>query len=154
MGIIVVKAELEAIKLAAAFIRWCKDEMVRQAALDFVNGCNVIANGAARALVADCYLFINATNQKVRDMALAQANREAAKVSKEIGTLSTHVTSRAKNAIGGYPPVVAALGGDAMTAMTVIYDENDGALLVAQQIDIVFKGANAMAKYVGENYRN
>ena len=35
--------------------------------------------------------------------------------------------------------------------MTIVYDEKDGALLVAQQVADVFKGANSMAKFVGEN---
>jgi hypothetical protein len=153
IAIIAVKADLEAIRLAA-FIRWCKDEMVRQASLDFVGQCNVIAKGGARSLVADCDLLLNASNPKIQAAALERANREAAKVSKALKDLSSHVTTKAKDAIGGYPPVVAALGRPALTAMAVVYDEKDGVLLVAQQIDDVFKGANAMAKFVKKNYTN
>jgi len=154
IAIIAVKADIEAIHLAAAFIRYCKDERVRQAANDFIADCNRIANGGARQLVADCLLMINADSPKVQQIALEQANREAAAVSKAMRALASQVESTSLDLIGGYPPVVHALGSEALSALTVTFDEKDGALLVAQQIDQIFKGANAMAKYVGENYKN
>ncbi|MGZ5656203.1 MAG: hypothetical protein ACXWJI_01215 [Caldimonas sp.] len=154
IAIIAVKADIEAIHLAAAAIRQFRDERVRQAAGDFVAECDRIGQGGAKQLVADCLLLINATNPKVQQVALGQANREAATVSKAIRSLSSQVTSKSLDLIGGYPPVVKALGSAAITAMTVTFDEKDGALLVAQQIDDVFKGANAMAAYVQEHYKH
>jgi hypothetical protein len=154
IAIIAVKADIEAIHLGAAAIRYFKDERVRQAAADFIGECDRIGQGGAKQLVADCLLFINATNPKVQQVALTQANREAATVSKAIRALSSQVTSKSLDLIGGYPPVVKALGDAATSAMTITFDEKDGALLVAQQIDNVFKGANAMAAYVQEHYKH
>ena len=150
--VVVVKAELEVWKLAAEFIRYCKDETVRQAAESFVKQCDVIAKGAAVGLVADCTLLLNASSASVQAIALKKANQEAANVSKGLRALSSHLTSKSKDAIGGYPLVVASLGRPAIAAMGVIFDENDGVLLVATQIADVFHGANAMAKYVKEHY--
>ena len=152
--VVLVKAELEAWKLAAAFIRWCKDETVRQAAESFVKQCDIIAKGGAYGLVADCTLLLNASSASVQAIALKKANQEAANVSKGIRALSTHVTSKSKDAIGGYPGVVASLGRPAIAAMGVTFDENDGVLLVATQIADVFHGANEMAKYVKAHYTN
>jgi hypothetical protein len=151
--VLVVQAELEAISLAARIIRHCRDETVRLAALDFVEECNVVAK-LARSLVADCQVMLNSSSPSVQDVAYKQANREAAVVSKAIRVLATHVNSTSTDAIGGHPKVVAALGRDAINAMAIVFDENDGALLVAQQVADVFKGANSMAKFVGENYKN
>jgi hypothetical protein len=152
--VVVVKSELEVWKLAAEFIRWCKDETVRQAAESFVKQCDVIAKGAAIGLVADCTLLLNASSASVQAIALKKANQEAANVSKGIRALATHVTSKGKDAIGGYPDVVASLGRPAIAAMGVVFDENDGVLLVANQIADVFHGANEMAKYVKAHYTN
>jgi len=154
IAIIAVKADIEAIHLGAAAIRYFKDERVRQAAAGFIAECDRIGQGGAKQLVADCLLLINATNPKVQQVALTQANREAATVSKAIRALSSQVTSKSLDLIGGYPPVVKALGSAAISAMAVTFDEKDGALLVAQQIDDVFKGANAMAAYVLEHYKH
>jgi hypothetical protein len=149
---VTVKAELEVFRLAAAFIGYCKDETVRQAAASFVKQCDVIANGGAYALVADFAILTDASKASLHANVLEKANREAANVSKGIRALSSHVTSSDRHAIGGYPNVVKALGRPAIQAMTVVFTEKDGIPLVAQQIADVFHGANAMAKYVKENY--
>lgn len=151
---VVVQAELAAISMAAAFIRWCKDETVREAALDFINDCNKVAKGGAISLVADCKLLLGEANPSVQAIALEQANREAAAVSRGLRALASHVTATAPDAIGHYPLVVASLGTPALQAMTVVFDENDGVLMVAQQIADVFHGANEMAKFVKSHYTN
>ena len=111
--VFLVKTEIAAISMAAEFIRYCKDEQVRQAAESFINECGAVAK-SARQLVADCDVVIQASNPGVQDMALRKANREAADVSRAIRALSSHVTSKGKNVIGGYPKVVAALGKPAL----------------------------------------
>jgi hypothetical protein len=153
-GIIgLAKIEMAAIHMAAEFIRYCKDETVRQAAESFIKDCNKVAK-IARLLVADCEVMISASNAAVQEIAAKKADKEAAVVSQAIRQLSSHVTSNSKQAIGGHPGVVAALGGPANVAMTVTFGPEDGALLVAQQIADVFHGANQMAKYVKATYTN
>jgi hypothetical protein len=148
------KTEIAAIHMAAEFIRYCRDETVRQAAESFINDCNVVAKGALK-LVADCDVMLSAPNASVRDMAQRKANQEAERVSKGIRQLASHDLSNSKKAIGGYPGVVAALGDRANAAMTVTFGPEDGGvLMVAQQIIDVFSGANAMAKYVKQRYTN
>ena len=149
--VVVIKAELEVFKLAAAFIRYCKDEMVRQAAADFIGQCNVIAS-VARGLVADCELLTGASSAGVQEIAMKKASEEASQVSKGIDALASHLGSHASNAIGAYPTVVASLGRPAIAAMQD--QQPDDLLSVADRVAAVFKGANAMAKYVKESYTN
>jgi len=149
--VVVIKAELEVFKLAAAFIRYCKDEMVRQAAADFIRQCNV-GVPTARSLAADCELLIGASSAGIQELAMKKATQEAAEVSKVIDALASHLGSHASNAIGAYPLVVASLGRPAIAAMQD--QQPDDLLSVADRIAAVFKGANAMAKYVKEHYTN
>jgi hypothetical protein len=149
----VIQAELEAFHLAAEFIRWCKDEMVRQAAEDFVKQCDNIAKGGAYDLVAEWQILLDLDKASLHERAMRSATRHAAYVSKGIKALSTHLGPN-KNSIGGYPLVVRSLGREAIAAMGIVYDENDGVPLVAQQIAAVFHGANEMARFVKTHYTN
>jgi hypothetical protein len=151
--VVVIQAELEAFHLAAEFIRWCKDEMVREAAEDFVKQCDIIAKGGAYDLVAECQILLDYDKASLHDRTMRSATRHAAYVSKGIQALSSHLGD-SKHSIGGYPGVVRSLGRAALAAMGVVFDENDGVLLVAQQIADVFHGANQMARYVKATYTN
>ena len=147
-----MKEELALIRRGAELIRRCKDDTVREAALDFVEQCNVIADKAF-SLVANCDLMLDESKPPgVREIAEREANREAGSISNDIHKLSSHLSDTSEDAIGGHPKVVDALGSEAIAAMNVDWGENP--LLVAQQIKDVFEGANRMAKFVGENYKN
>ena len=78
--VLVVQAELEAIlRSPPGSSAICRDELVRLAALDFVEQCNVVAFKLARSLVANCKLMIDASRpSSVQDVAARQADREAA----------------------------------------------------------------------------
>jgi len=148
----VVQAELEAIRLAAGILRSAKVATVSLAALDFVEQCNVVAK-PARSLVADCDLMLDESKPPgVREVAERKANGQAATVSNAIRELSSHVSRKSKDAIGGHPELVEALGREAIAAMNL--DWGDNALLVRNQIQDVFHGANQMARFVGEKYKN
>ncbi len=151
VGIVVVKAQIEVIHLAAEFIRWCKDETVRQAAMSFVDDCTKLAKGAAFDLVADAEIALDPSKASVHAIAQRQIVGEAQRVAAGLRTLGSHVSATEKNAIGAYPDVVRSLGKEAIDAMAMPFDEP---LLAVEQVGAVFKGANRMARHVRYTYTN
>jgi len=151
VGIVVVKAQFEAIRLAAAFIRWCKDETVRQAALDFIEDCTKLAKGAAYDLVADAEILLDPTRASLHSIAARQIEAEGQRVAAGLRVLGSHVSATEKTTIGAYPDVKKSLGKDALSALDM---PQDSALIATQQVGDVFKGANNMARYVKFAYTN
>lgn len=150
-SVVVVKAQLEAIHLAAAFIRWCKDETVRLAALDFVEDCTKLAKSSAYDLVADAEIILDPTKSAVHHIAEQQLIREGKRVATGLAAIASHVQSTEKTSIGGYARVRDALGKDALNALWMPHEEP---LIAADQVAAVFKGANQMATFVKHNYKN
>jgi hypothetical protein len=151
VAVVVVKAELEAFRSAAAFIRYCKDENVRQAAGSFIDVCDRILKGAALDLVADCELLLDPTRQSLHQIAEQQAVKEGQRVAAAFTQLNSHVLSTEPLAIGAYRSVVQSLGQPALAALAMPFPDP---LLAAQQCRDVFHGANAMAAYVRATYTN
>jgi len=151
VAVVTVKAELEAFRLAAAFIRWCKDENVRQAAGSFVEDCDKLLKGGALNLVADCDILLDPTRGSLHAIAEQQAIGEGKRVADGLRQLNSHVLATEPRAIGAYRPVVHALGAPALAALQLPMAEPQ---LAALQVRDVFHGANAMARYVREAYTN
>ena len=153
--VLIIQAELEVFRGAAAMIRWCKDETVRKAALDFVQQCTILAENGGYDLVADWVILLDPARSRLHGPTLAMAKKEAAQVSKGLRALSTHLTSTSSDAIGAYPKVVEALGDRARSALNNAYGGDEDMIpMLADQIADVFHGANTMAKYVKETYTN
>ncbi|MCA1648114.1 MAG: hypothetical protein LC797_22535 [Chloroflexi bacterium] len=93
---ITVKAELEAIHLAAEFIRWCKDETVREAAERFINACSVVAKNVAFDFVADVELLLDADSADIRDMAGKQLTAHAARMTQSLAYLGSRMDESQK----------------------------------------------------------
>jgi hypothetical protein len=151
--IFLVKTELAAIHMAAEFIRWCRDETVRQAALSFIEQC-VRLTPTARTFVAACDVMLQETNPGVQAIAERRATAKAKVVYDGMRALQSHVFATTRDAIGGHPALVKALGPEARSALELPFSAEDGALMVAQQIASVFKGANTMALFVKATYKN
>jgi hypothetical protein len=149
--VVIVKAQLEAVHLAAEFIRWCKDETVRQAAAEFVKLATNLAKYYAWDLVADVEILLDPDKAGVHAVASQQMEIHAKKVAKGMRELNDHATATVPTAIGGHPPVAAALGTAARQALAMPMD--DGMSLV-QQLEYVFKGVDSMARFVKDNYKN
>jgi hypothetical protein len=145
---ITVKAELEAIHLAAEFIRWCKDETVREAAEKFIDACSVVAKNVAFDFVADVELMLSADSADIRDMAAKQLTGHAARMKQSLEYLGAQMALSEKK----WPGLVPSLGAAAAHALSNPIDAPNEPLTMAEQIRDVFAGANAMAEYVKKNY--
>src|SRR3954451_1748515 len=139
VGIVVVKAELEVWRSAAAFIRYCKDEQVREAAAAFVQDCDKVLTGAALDLIADVEIMLDPTRASLQVIAQQQAVREGKRVADGMRMLNEHLLATVPTALGGHPSVVHAIGPAANAALMTPFPDPP---LAALQIKDVFKGAN------------
>jgi hypothetical protein len=150
-SVIVVKAQLEAVHLAAEFIRYCKDETVRQAADRFVKLATNLAKWYAWDLVADVEILLDPDKAGVHAVTSQQMEIHARKVAKGMRDLNEDVTATVPTVIGGHPKVKLALGSEALQALALPMD--DGMSLV-QQLESIFSGVDKMAHFVKDNYKN
>jgi hypothetical protein len=150
-SVIVVKAQLEAVHLAAEFIRYCKDETVRQAADRFVKLATNLAKWYAWDLVADVEILLDPDKAGVHAVTSQQMEIHARKVAKGMRDLNDDVTATVPTVIGGHPKVKLALGSEALQALALPMD--DGMSLV-QQLESIFSGVDKMAHFVKDNYKN
>jgi hypothetical protein len=144
---VVMKAEIEAIHLAAEFTRWCKEETVREAASGFVDACNVVATNVAYDFVADMDLMLMSGNAAVSQMAGQQMMARAGKMNQGLAFLR----ARAELSQKKWPGLMATMGAQAQQALRNPFNPEDP-LSLAQQMSAIFEGANAMAKYVKEQF--
>jgi hypothetical protein len=145
---ITIKAEIEAIHLAAEFIRWCKEETVREAAGNFVDACSRVAKNVAFDFVADIDLALGGGNGQIATMAEGQINARAKAMSNAMTWLG-QVAGRSEEK---WPGMMSKLGPAAEHALSNPLDTPGDPLTVAQQVREVFAGANLMATYVKEHY--
>jgi hypothetical protein len=144
---ITIKAEIEAMHLAAEFIRWCKEETVRQAAGRFVESCSTVAHNVAFNFIADVDLAIGGgASGQISDMAATQLTSHAKAMSDAIKWLGQEAARGSEK----WPGMTSALGPAAVHALSNPLDAPNDPLTVAQQVREIFAGANAMAKYVRE----
>jgi hypothetical protein len=144
---ITMKAEMEAIHLAAEFTRWCKEETVRVAATDFVNACQVVARNVAYDFAADVDLMLGSGNAAVSQMAAQQMMARAGKMQSGLA----YLRSRAGLSKDKWPGLYTAMSAQAVQALTNPFNPEDP-LSLAQQMSAIFEGANAMAAYVKQHY--
>lgn len=157
-AVILVKAEMQAIHDAAAFIRYCKDEQVREAAGNFVKGLTDHVYPWATKLAADVDVMLDPTQpEPVQRAAMDMVNQDA-----------TYTWQGVEFVAGSYLGPLAQLAGDAYASMGAEAFEvfNSGlsmpaetregviALAVADKVAKILHGANLMAKYVHEHYTN
>ncbi len=144
---ITMKAEIEAIHLAAEFTRWCKEETVRVAASGFIDACSLVARNVAFDFMADLDLMLTSGNAAVSQMAGQQMMARVGKMNQGLAYLRARaVVSQTK-----WPGLYATLGSQAQRALTNPFNPEDP-LSLAQQLSTIFEGANAMATYVKEHY--
>jgi hypothetical protein len=158
-AVILVKAEMQAIHDAAAFIRWCKDEQVREATGEFVKGLTDHVYPWASKLAADVDVMLDPTQpEPVQAAAMDMVNADA-----------TYTWQAVKFVAGTYLGPLHQLAGDAYASMgpeaygvfnegdlSMPAETKDGviALAVVDKVAKIFHGANLMARYVYEHYRN
>jgi hypothetical protein len=158
-AVILVKAEMQAIHDAAEFIRHCKDEQVREATENYVRALTEHVHPWAAKLAADVEVMLDPTQPiEVQRVAMQQVNNDAA-----------HTWQGVEFVAGHYLGPLAQVAGDAYASMGpeaygVFSAENlsmpaetkDGviALAVVDKVARIFHGANLMAKYVHEHYKN
>jgi hypothetical protein len=158
-AVILVKAEMQAIHDAAAFIRYCKDEQVREATGDFVKGLTDHVYPWAAKLAADVDVMLDPTQpESVQRAAMDAVNVDATYTWQGVGFVA-----------GTYLGPLAQLAGDAYANMgreafevfnegnlSMPAETKEGviALAVVDKVAKIFHGANLMAKYVHEHYTN
>lgn len=145
---ITIKAEIEAIHLAAEFIRWCAQETVRVAASRFIDACSLVAKNVAYDFVADVDLLLSSGNPEISRMAAQQITVHTAKMTQALHYLS----AQASISEAQWPGLLGTLGGAAQHALSNPIDMPDDALTTAEQMRDIFAGANAMATYVKAHY--
>ena len=152
-GIVVtIHAEIEAIHMAAAFIRWCRDENVRQAAGSFIEACDKVAKSYAFDFVADVDMLLDPSKANLSDIVGKQLTLHSANMKKGLAYIGNQLNSNAATSLGGQPQLIGALGPAAVHAISNPFDTPDDPLTLAQQIRDLFAGANAMARFVRDNY--
>lgn len=106
-AVILVKAEMQAIHDAAAFIRYCKDEQVREAAGDFVKGLTDHVYPWATKLAADVDVMLDPTQpESVQAAAMGMVNEDA-----------TYTWQGVKFVAGTYLGPLAQLAGNVYASM-------------------------------------
>jgi len=158
-AVILAKAEMQAIHDAAAFIRYCKDEQVRQATGNYVKGLTDHVYPWATKLAADVEVMLDPTQpESVQRVAMDKVNEDATYTWQGVEYVAgTYVGPLAHLAGAAY----ASMGAEAYEvfsggnlSMPVETKEGVIALAVVDKVAKIFHGANLMAKYVHEHYTN
>jgi hypothetical protein len=149
---VVIAAEIEGIHGAAAMIRYCKKANMREAALSFVGVCQVAANVEAQDLVANVKLLNDASLAGERALIEQKLASDTPYWMRHLEALSAQLDDTRAPSLGGQRELRAALGPDAIRIL-----QNPGTWAgnwqsMAEQIRVVFAGANAMAKYAVDHY--
>ncbi|HET6874911.1 MAG TPA: hypothetical protein VFH70_09045 [Acidimicrobiales bacterium] len=157
--VVLVKAEMEAIHLAAEFSRWCKDEQVREACANYVQGLTKDVNPWATKLVANVEVMLDASQpEAVQAAAMAQVDKDAKNTWQGVKHVAgVYLEPLAQRA----PDVFESMGKEAVAVftteeLTMPAETADGviALAVLEKVQKIFHGSNLMAKYVVDHYKN
>lgn len=149
---VIIAAEIEGISGAAAMIRWCKDQNVHSAALSFIDICKAAADIEARDLVADASLLPQTTDRAERAVIEARLAGYLPWWMRHIEALSNLISNDRPSQLGGQPEVRDALGTDALRILNNPGTWGGTWEAMAEQIRILFAGANAMTRYVVDHY--
>jgi hypothetical protein len=157
--VILVKTEMQAIHDAAAFIRYCKDEQVREATGNYVKGLTDHVYPWADKLAADVEVMLDPTRpEPVQRAAMDAVDEDARYTWQGVKYVAgTYLEPLARLAGGAY----ASMGAEAYEVfsgeeLSMPAETKDGviALAVLDKVTRIFHGANLMAKYVHEHYTN
>ncbi|HEX5416322.1 MAG TPA: hypothetical protein VFZ25_11695 [Chloroflexota bacterium] len=146
------KIELAAMHMAAEFIRWCKDETVRDAAKSFVDTCVKVADWPAQDLVADANAWADPANADISDLITKRLQGYVPAMRKGLAAIGAEVQCGEPRCVGGHADLVQALGDDAKRVLLSPFAFPEDPLSMAMQIRDVFAGANALARYVRDHY--
>ena len=158
-AVILVKAEMQAIHDGAAFIRYCKDEQVREATENYVKGLIDHVHPWAARLAADVEVMLDPTQPgSVQRAAMEKVKEDSRYTWQGVEYVAgTYLEPLARLAGGVY----ASMGADAYQVfgeeeLSMPAETKDGvnALVVLEKVTKIFHGANLMAKYVHEHYTN
>ena len=149
---VIIAAEIEGISGAAAMIRWCKDQNVHSAAMSFINICKSAADIEARDLVADARLLPETTGREERAVVEARLAGYLPYWMRHVEALSNLIRNDRPSELGGQPEVRAALGSAALRILNNPSTWGGNWEAMAEQIRILFAGANSMTKYVFDHY--
>lgn len=158
-AVILAKAEMQAIHDAAAFIRYCKDEQVREATGNYVKGLTDHVYPWATKLAADVEVMLDPTQpESVHRAAMDKVNEDATYTWQGVEYVAgtylgplAHQAPAAYASMGAEAYEVFSAGNLSMPAET---KEGVIALAVVDKVAKIFHGANLMAKYVHDHYTN
>jgi len=149
---IIVAAEIEGLRGAAAMIEWCKDQNVHSAAWSYVGTCQDAASIGAKDFVADTKLLGETADPTTKAMIEQKLTSYAKYWLRDLENLSNQVADTRAPQMGGQPDLVAALGAESLQILRSPETWAGSWPAMAEQIRIIFAGANAMTKYVYEHY--
>jgi hypothetical protein len=150
-AVVVLKAEMQAVRDAAAFIRWCRDEQVRVATNSFRSAVVAVAHWPAEDLVANVEILLDADQADLHELANQKVPKLTKAATDGLRNLQGHVQARSPRAIGAYRAVTAHLGDRALQALAMPQDD---VLTTVQQLRDVFEGTNRMIRHVKQAYTN
>jgi len=158
-AVILVKAEMQAIHDAAEFIRYCKDEQVREATESYVKALTQHVQPWAARLAADVEVMLDPTQPaEVQRAAMHEVNKDATNTWQGVEFVAGHYLEPLARVSS---VVYASMGAEAYGVFgaenfSMPAETKDGviALAVVDKVARIFHGANLMAKYVHDHYKN
>lgn len=149
---VVIAAEMEGLSGAAAMIHYCRTASVREAALEFINVCDAAVSVEAQDLVTNVKLLADPTMAGEKALIEQKLDSDVPYWMRHLGALSDQLDETRTTRLGGQPRLQQALGNDALRILRNPASWAGSWESMAQQIQVILAGANAMAKYVVDNY--
>jgi len=149
---VVIAAEIEGLRGAAAMIKYCKDHNVHSAAMSFIDICKSAADIEARDLVADAKLLPETKDPAERAVIETRLAGYLPYWMRHVEGLSNLIRNDRPSELGGQPEVRDALGTAALQILNNPSSWGGSWQAMAEQIRILFAGANSMTKYVDDHY--
>jgi hypothetical protein len=150
-SVVVVAALIEGLNGAAAMLRYCKKANIREAAMTFVDQCVDAANIGAKDFIADVALLSDPSAADQKNLIMADINSYVKYWQRDLLNMNKQVNDTRVIRMGGQPDLRDALGPEALQVL-----QTAGAAAsyqqMADQIRIIFEGANKMTEYVVKNY--
>ena len=146
---IAIAAEIEGLKGAAAMIEYCREANMKEAAGDFLGVINAAAAIEALDLVADLRVLADPANAGEKRLIEGKLTSDAEWWGRHLQRLGDLVNDTRVNRLGGQPELLAKVGPQAVSIMKagVAGQSLEG---MAEQIRVVFEGANEMVKFIVE----
>jgi hypothetical protein len=150
-SVVVVAALIEGLNGASAMLRYCKKANIREAAMTFVDQCIDAASIGAKDFIADVALLADPAAADQKSLVMADITSYVKYWQRDLLNMSKQVNDTRVMRLGGQPDLRDALGPEALHVL-----QTAGAPAthqqMADQIRIIFDGANKMTEYVVKNY--